>query len=210
MNKKRKGFTLAETIITVIIFGILAAITVPILNKAKADKDTMLYRKGMYTLQRGLQKFMESPDYTILLEEVKNTDPNFDESLMLGNFTGFQLCEALVKHINTKGRINCSTQGSFEYPNFTTVDGIKFWGFTQAKFPKHNSLAASGRILRLESVEGPSPGEIKKRVEIGKSKAYQNQKGLVVMIDSIGRVFPRRTSCTYELTLIKDYTKMKS
>ena len=118
MINRRKGFTLAETLITITVIAILATITFPILQKAKADKDAVIYRKGLYSLQRGLQRFMESPDYEALLQEKRKNGEEVIESNYLANFTGPELCQGIANQLNTKGKINCNDR---YLTNFVTV-----------------------------------------------------------------------------------------
>lgn len=199
MNKKRKGFTLAETIITVIIIGILAAITIPILNKAKADKDTMIYRKGLYSFQRGLQKFMEGPEYEALLQKKIAKGEDVKESNYLANFTYEEVCKAVAAELNTKGAIDCRYHSTEDNPNFITIDGIKFWGVGGPDvIPKSNSV----RVLYIDSVEGPSEGEKTKR----KNNGGEENK-LRIILTYRGKI---RADHTYERSLIKDFTKMKN
>ena len=201
MNKKRKGFTLAETIITVIIIGILAAITVPILNKAKADKDTMIYRKGLYSFQRGLQKFMEGPEYEALLQEKREKGEKVIESDYLANFTKTEICQAIAAQLNTKGKIDCSLGSN---PSYVTTDGIKFWGLTGSdKFRKPTEPGQKiYQILFIDSIEGPSQGEKNKRINNG-----GDANGLRIRLNYRGKT---DAYGLYERSLIKDFTKMKN
>ncbi len=195
MINRRKGFTLAETLITITAIAVLAAITLPILNKAKIDKDTVVFRKGMYTIQRGLQKYMESSDYESAMQSVANPV----ESNFLANFTGTQICTGIANQLNTKGIINCGNSGSAENPNFKTTDGIKFWGIT--------SIPAGDEIdIFIDRIETPSVGELNKRASMNNG---QPTDGLRVKMNFRGKIHVP-VEYTYEQSLIQDFTKMKN
>lgn len=202
MINRRKGFTLAETLITITAIAVLAAITLPILNKAKADEDTVVYRKGMYTLQRGLQKFMESSDYEALLQTKSAKGQSIKEGYYLANFTGPELCQGIADQLNTKGRINCDDR---YLTNFVTTDGIRFGNISAIDMNDGEKNAFI--IIYLDSVKGPTKDQIRKRVgmngqDFGSLRVWLNYRGKVYV--------PTLPTTEYERTLISDFTKMKN
>lgn len=51
-ERKIKGFTLAESMITIVIVAILAAVTIPLLNKSKPDQNDLMHKKATYIVER--------------------------------------------------------------------------------------------------------------------------------------------------------------
>ena len=57
MNKKKKGFTLAEVLITLMAIGIVAAITIPMLLNSIRDKDRQVaFKKSVSILSEAVQQ----------------------------------------------------------------------------------------------------------------------------------------------------------
>lgn len=197
MINRRKGFTLAETLITITAIAVLAAITLPILNKAKIDKDTVVYRKGMYTIQRAMQKFMESSEYERLMASKGMVA---EDSKYLANFTQQEVCEALAKEINTKGKVDCSIWGTSENPNFITIDGIKFWHLGGADQIENNTRYT----ILFDSIQTTSGEKAKRQTKGGAST------GLRIQLNSKGKFYVAPNHYRYEESLIADFTKMKN
>ncbi len=57
----KKGFSLAEALIAVAIIGIVAAITIPVINNVRPDKDKTFYNKALSSVQGAMAKSMELP-----------------------------------------------------------------------------------------------------------------------------------------------------
>ena len=206
MINRRKGFTLAETLITITAIAVLAAVTLPILNKAKADEDTVVYRKGMYTIQRAMQKFMESSDYEALLQTKSAQGQSIKEGYYLANFTGPELCQGIADQLNTKGQINCDDR---YVTNFVTTDGIRFGNISAIIMDEADEHKEDNAyiIIYLDSVKGPTKDQIRKRVgmngqDFGSLRVWLNYRGKVYV--------PTLPTTEYERTLISDFTKMKN
>ncbi len=123
----KKAFTLSETLISLAIIGVLAAVLIPVINNVRPDKDRILYKKAMYTLQNALSTAI---------------DDNSGES---GNSASFwaddkvsstRFCEDIAQSLNIVGNYQCGIPGSFDNPNFVTVNGAKWWGLGNYKFNK--------------------------------------------------------------------------
>lgn len=56
----RKAFTLSEALVTLAIIGVLAAILIPVVNNARPDKDKIVYKKALYSLQTAVSNAMNS------------------------------------------------------------------------------------------------------------------------------------------------------
>lgn len=56
----KKAFTLSEALVTLAIIGVLAAILIPVVNNARPDKDKIVYKKALYSLQTAVSDAMNS------------------------------------------------------------------------------------------------------------------------------------------------------
>ncbi len=114
----KKAFTLSEVLIALVVIGVVIAITIPILNKSRPDKDHAIYRKATFSINSALANIME--------ENIVKKSPD----LMAGEYMSeSSFCELFSENLNTTGSINCTSTSSYSSPNFITTDGIRFWGF---------------------------------------------------------------------------------
>ena len=223
MNKIKKGFTLAEVVVTLAVIGMVAGISIPILHNAKIDKDVIVYRKAMYTLQQAANKYMNGNNYQKQMRR-----PNSNENLFLGNFTEYEVCAYLSLEMNTKGffyeqvneegitepliwdttnGINCYSSCDAEAsncaddltPNFTTSDGISFYnlgGKADTKFDKKVIL-----IKRENEKESERAARI--------SKGSHNGGFMRIEMNRRGK-FSINNDWEFEQSLVKNYTKLKA
>ena len=119
----KKGFTIAETVITMAILGVIAAIVIPSMQNAQPNKDIVMYNKAIYTLQSAVGHVMDHTFEIAMEDGVANYRPE----LFLKNISRQRVCEELAASLNTKGEIKCDHYGSFTEPNFITSDGLRFW-----------------------------------------------------------------------------------
>lgn len=115
----KKGFTLTETLITVAILGVIGAVLIPTLNNIKPDRDRVMYKKAMYTMQNAVATAMNEA-----MPPAANTAAFWaDTNVQPGDF-----CNAIANSVNTVGTVSCNAVGTSAAPNFTTVNGAKYWG----------------------------------------------------------------------------------
>lgn len=204
MNKIKKGFTLAEVLVTLAVICLVAGISIPILHNAKIDKDVVTYRKAIYSLQQAAYKFMNGNNYQKLMREY-----NGDENKFLANFNNNDVCNALAEEMNTRGKIDCDdSNGGL---NFVTSDGIAFYNLGGKSNFTHKMVF----IKRF----GETQSETDRRKKIdgadntnGYLRIFLNYRGKVSVPngDKIklkqGETVPYYWG--YEQTLIKNYTKL--
>lgn len=119
----KKGFTLSEVLITLVILGVIAAITIPVLNQTRPDRDMVTYQKALYNVQGAMSNVMQ--DSMASLSTEYWADPEVSES-------GF--CTAFADALNTVGPVNCTGTSTYDSPNLVTSDGIRVWGLEGQKF----------------------------------------------------------------------------
>ena len=183
----KKAFTLAEVLVTITILGIIMAITIPVLNNTKPDKDPIYYKKGLQSIQGAMSKIM---DMDLI---ANNVDYKTGVPLYL---MGLNICPLFVDFLNTAGRNSCDSGSTSDYdsPNFVTTDGLRFWGFEQEftepeitvyfdrKFSK-NELK-NGKLTRPRDENHKVPGLVLKirydgKVSIPNEEKYSFENNLV-------------------------------
>ena len=197
MNMQRKGFTLAETLITLTLAGFFAAIVMPILLKPSVDKDTQTYRKAIYTVQRALYEFMNGNDYV----KAEQKTSGFVKSRYLSNFTNVDVCNYIASQINTKGEVNCNSVGVNGAENFISVDGIAYYNLGGSG----NFDLAEGQTIYVRRI-GETDNERQNRThkvgadENGHMRIHVNYRGKVSV----------KEDWQYEQTMLENFTKLRN
>lgn len=141
----KKAFTLSEALVTLAIIGVLAAILIPVVSNVRPDKDKITYKKALYTMQNAISNAMDDPTTYSMAANSSKYWQNAD------------FCNSIAETLNVTGKVICSEDaGDYEHcpdgsgdssivscyssPNFTTTDGIRYWGL-EKKFtdsdPEH-------------------------------------------------------------------------
>lgn len=131
----KKSFTLAETLVTLTVLGVIMAIVMPLINKAKPDKDIMIFKKGMYTIQSVVGNATElllnqgALSNEIWKSAIVIDDTNFGEAAEYG------FCSRLADQLNTS-KVDCGAHlsGTYENPQIITTDGIRYWNLPILQF----------------------------------------------------------------------------
>lgn len=166
----KKGFTLAETLITLILIGVLATITLPIIKRYSPNKPHLLFRKVYYTASNIISELVN--DYEIYPEIAGGVGylANTEEiPYQGGNYGGVtKFCELFLSRLNTieenKGAAGdepvCSprlfTDGTVSDGQFTTADGV-IWILPITDFKTDAGAAETGVIsVDINGTEGPN------------------------------------------------------
>lgn len=134
LNNKKLGFTLAETLITLAIIGVVAAFTIPAMKSLAPNKNKIMLRKAYYTIEQ-------------IIEKMINDNVNYptNRTVKVGGYTYLQgfnyttqttntsnkFCYFFTDNLNTIGNITCPAIGTATAhpPAFVvnTTDGISWF-----------------------------------------------------------------------------------
>lgn len=142
MNKK-KAFTLAETLVTLAIIGVVMALMLRAINRVTPDKEKALFLKTYHAVETVIAEAINNPAYY---------DQNYYTDAQRGELDADELhmdfrdepwenaavvlageeqqiskknaiCYFLASSLNTTGTVNCSDEGA---DNFKTTNGVCF------------------------------------------------------------------------------------
>lgn len=155
----KKGFSLAELMVALVVLGILAAILIPAMTSTAPDSDRVMFKKAYNTLENAVAELInDDVNYpgTVLGNDVNGT------SVMRGfNYTDIatspsipadqtKFCYLLSEKLNTIGQVDCRTDA---IRSFTTSDGIIWRVFSQDNlnpFPLRPEAAAVGTYVTVD------------------------------------------------------------
>ena len=120
----KKAFTLAEILVSLVVIGVVAAILIPMLSANSPQKERVMYKKAVYSMQEALSTAMNDIGYSSGSPNV-GIDPN--DSYWAGVDAG-KFCNSVANAMNTIGGVSCGAAGDKDSPNFVTTNGIKWWG----------------------------------------------------------------------------------
>lgn len=128
LKKIKSGFTLAETLIAMVVLGIILAFILPSLIATKPSESKLLYKKTFFTISEAIMAVVNNPDlyntteYNVLLNPIEKTTKN-DQGNDITEKTNF--CESLANYLNTVGEINCNdNNGTFKLANGVRINKI--------------------------------------------------------------------------------------
>lgn len=161
----RKGFTLIELMIIMVVIGLIATFTLPILNKDVSMKTPILFKSSY--------KFVEKIVFTLISDDDLYATGNLALPLDSDSDANLaeEFCLSAANLVNIIGSETC-TSGTSSYvtdtPNFKTSNGMVWWGFYDD--------FADGAIIYVD-IDGTSKGS-----QAIDSDVYQ------INIDSTGKI----------------------
>ncbi len=136
---KKLGFTLAEVLITLVIIGVIAAMTVPtLMNNTNAQEFRSALKKAISGLNQALTlhyalESMTASDYPTAKKLVDNV---FRQRMSVVDSKAFSPVADMTTKVTANGT-EVSISDTFQNPSqehdddssavFTTADGMKFW-----------------------------------------------------------------------------------
>ena len=161
MINKHNGMTLAEIIVALGIVGVLAAVSIPQINKVKPNQEMIKFKKAYAITTRVVNEMLHDDE---LYPDIAG-DPdgsgfaNTNKVIINGVAYGGEdedsrkqkFCKLFASRMKTIGDVNCNAKGyytesrgrrglvlnQFE-PSFTTADGIQ-WGIAPGDFTSEDS-----------------------------------------------------------------------
>lgn len=128
----RRAFTLAETLITLAVIGIIAAMVVPEIMKTSPDTNVILFKKAYSTIETVISNMIndESIYPSLSIDTVANVPRGFNNTAAVANGTANKFCYYLADQMDTIGTVTCPTTAVSTIPpakSFTTTDGIDWY-----------------------------------------------------------------------------------
>ena len=174
--KMIKGFTIAETVVTLGIIGILASITLPAIRHLKPNTEMLMLKKVYYNVSRMVNELINDDDFypDADTEEgsgfsnVNSVPPAVYHGVEYKGVTKF--CGLFAARMNVKSAINCSetspVTSASTFPTagaapsgtgtFTTADGV-VWVLPIGSFAS-TAADPSGKMSIYVDVNGDKPG----------------------------------------------------
>lgn len=207
----KKGFTIAETVLTMAILGVIAAVTIPIINDAQPNKDIVMYNKALSTMQTAVGEIINKSFDIAIDADVSVYNPED----FLANIPSKNICMQLAANLNTKGEIKCNqseAEMSYDSPDFVTTDGLKFW---HVGGPDDWFFAGGDGIddilVDYELTDADKKRRLKARYPNNKNKEWtEADYGLRIGIHKDGKVsIPDEARNNYEKILVENGLKLK-
>ena len=154
MIKKINAFTLAEVMVTLAVFGILAALLLPAIANVRPNKSKAMFKKAYYVAERMVFELVNDEDFY----PTAGDTVGFANTVMasyLGQTYGGEaeadakkkFCMLFARKVNTTNdAVNCiaanSTPtggGTYKAPSLMTTDGVA-WYLPISKFENTETL----------------------------------------------------------------------
>ncbi|MEI7474528.1 MAG: type II secretion system protein [bacterium] len=137
--KNKKGMTLAEILLVMVMLSILAAISIPLFNNTKnaASRNEILYKSAFSAFSKINNEIIQ--------------DWNFPGTVMTNTSPSYLYCNEFAKRLilakTTTGNtpVECSSVASSassipSTPNFVTINGMRWYGLNNVDFTAAGGL----------------------------------------------------------------------
>lgn len=145
----KKAFTLAETLITLIIVGVIAATVTPIIMSAIPNTNKVKFKKAYSVTETAITNMINNdiiyPASAILTAgDGLDYEQGFNNTAAIPNGNGAvtpninKFCYYMADQMNIIGQSNCPTADAittvpYTKPNFTTTDGVDWYIYIPVK-----------------------------------------------------------------------------
>lgn len=137
MLKVRKGFTLAEVMITLAVCGVLASLLLPTIASVRPDKNKAMFRKAYYVTERMVFELVNDEDFYPSEGETVGLSNTIEADYLGETFEGnSKFCGLFARKVNTTDddKIFCDAvhttptgNGTYKEPAFLTTDGLAWY-----------------------------------------------------------------------------------
>ena len=128
----KKGYTLSEVLVVLLVLGIIAAFIIPAVMRTAPDRAQLLYKKSFYATQEAVSEIINDAS-------LYPYDPSSNDPELSGRFYDAQkFCNELATHLNVinPDDIHCESAGDVNNPNFITTNGVIWYGIGGTNFPE--------------------------------------------------------------------------
>jgi len=128
----KKGFTLSEVLIAMVIMGVLAAILIPMVQRTAPNKSIVMYKKAYNSLLTAVVNMInDDNNYSAsnVNTNLNNMQIGFQYTALTATptyYSTLKFCYLLMDQLNTVGSSFCPADTSTGQGFFTTSDGA-FW-----------------------------------------------------------------------------------
>ena len=137
MLKNKNAFTLAEVMVTLAVFGILAALLLPAIANVRPNKNKVMFRKAYYVAERMVFELVNDEDFYPTQGETVGFTNTVLASYLGHTYEGQdKFCGLFARKVNTTDddEIKCETvnstpvgNGTYSTPSFITTDGVAWY-----------------------------------------------------------------------------------
>lgn len=166
LNRNKSGFTLAETLITLGIIGVVAAITIPTIISFVPNKNKILLRKAYLTIEQTIPKMINDevnyPANQTVIIGGHLYPRGFNYTTATTNGTANKFCYFFTDNLNTLGPITCPVSSSWTTAQqmAVTSDGMTWFYLgavsgEAAAFPVDTSKYYTSIIVDVNGSNNP-------------------------------------------------------
>lgn len=191
----KKGFTLAEVMITLGVLGVLAAILIPAVMNVNPNTNKVMFKKAYTILEKAVNDLIGNDTYypsyvtaqlngldTPLGLSYSTIDPV--DNIPAGND---KFCYLFSQAVNTVGTVDCTFSASPNAtpPSFTTSDGI-LWYLVKPSF--NSNFSTTVVIIDTNGNKPPNCGQTQRGRPMQGCSAGKNPDIYSFMITYNGKI----------------------
>lgn len=134
----KKAFTLAETLITLGIIGVLAGVSMGMLSSNNPNSDMLMFRKAYNITTNAVYSILQSGAYYEegVLSDTSNTPVNVNGAQVQGDT---KFCQVFASIVNAIDAPVCPGV-AWDAPSFTTADGVA-WYIPSSRFAVNATIS---------------------------------------------------------------------
>ena len=147
----KKGYTLSEVLVVLLVLGIIAAFIIPAVMRTAPERNTLLYKKSFYALQEASSKLINDPaKYPEGVARAGAAGAAGNIQGLYSDYNAQTFCEDLAETMNIIGDFSCNSGGANGLPNFTTTNGVKWWNVGGGSFAAGDAGVGLHKDIHVE------------------------------------------------------------